>query len=384
MIDPRRFTEQWQRFDVTTRDVPCALLLAVISLVPNMDSHGTQVGGLPHRPLDALAVAVILTECLPLIMRRRWPAACLATVSAGFTVDQLLGYHTVSGTAMAIALLSAGAHLRQRRRLTAALATAAYVPLVIAIDRVGGTESVAGYVTFYFGMVLAWGIGSWLRLSRTAEAQRRQQVAEASRLAERTRIARELHDVVTHHVTAMVVQTEAARYLAAYPARLDQTLVAVTTTGRRAITDLRHLLDLLNPDHTTDEPAPAGGHLHALVAQIRQAGQPVQFTEEGRPVDAAGNAGAAAYRVVQEALTNALKYAHGSHTTVHVRHDDQDITVEIGTHGTGTRAGFPGGSGRGLAGLHERVGVLGGEFSSGHRDDGGFVVRARIPAGSQP
>jgi signal transduction histidine kinase len=88
------------------------------------------------------------------------------------------------------------------------------------------------------------------------------------------------------------------------------------------------------------------------------------------------------YRVVQESLTNALKHAHGRSTTVDVRRGDREIAVEIGTDGAGSTAASPGGSGRGLAGLRERVGVLGGEFSAGHRDGGGFVVRARIPVGS--
>jgi signal transduction histidine kinase len=297
-------------------------------------------------------------------------------VAIGFAADQLRGYHTVAGTAFAIALLSAGAHLDRHRRITVVLGTAAYVPLALALDHQGGTEDVTGFVTFYCGMAIAWGIGAWLRLSRAAEVDRRRHVAEATRAAERTRMARELHDVVTHHVTAMVVQAEAARYLTTSPERLDQTLTAITGTGRRAITDLRHLLDVLNPDHGADRG------LHALVEQTRQAGQPVEFVEEGKPVDAAGSAGAAAYRVVQEALTNALKYAHGSPTTVHVHHGEEEITVEVGTDGPGSSAASPGGSGRGLDGLRERVDVLGGEFSSGRRDGGGFVVRARIPAGS--
>jgi signal transduction histidine kinase len=237
---------------------------------------------------------------------------------------------------------------------------------------------VAGFVTFYLTLAAAWAIGAWLRLSRAGEAERRRHLAEATRLAERTRIARELHDVVTHHVTAMVVQAEAARYLSGSPERLDQALAAITGTGRRSIADLRHLLDLLNPDHDADPRTPSVGELSALVEQTRQAGQPVEFTEEGVPP--AGSAKVVAYRVVQEALTNALKYAHGRQTTVRVRHGGSEIVVEVGTEGGGSPAASPGGGGRGLAGLRDRVGALGGEFSAGGRN-GGFVVRARIPAG---
>jgi signal transduction histidine kinase len=381
VIDFRRITALWRRGDVTVRDLPLALLLALAAVVPGLDDYGTQLGDLPDRPLDALGVAVIAFECFPLAVRRRWPAVCLALVALGFAVDQLRGYHTLAGTALAIALLSAGAHLERRRGTTVVLASAAYVPLAVALDRQGSTEGVVGFVTFYLALALAWGIGAWLRLSRAAEAERRRHIAETTRTAERTRIARELHDVVTHHVTAMVVQAEAARYLTAAPERLEQTLSAISDTGRRAVTDLRHLLDLLNPDHGTDPRTPLAGELHTLVEQTRRAGQPVEFTEEGEPAETTGSAEVAAYRVVQEALTNALKHAHGSRTTVHVRHGEEATTVEVSTDGPGSSSGSPGGSGRGLTGLRERVDVLGGEFTASGRAGGGFVVRARIPAG---
>ncbi|GAA4630912.1 histidine kinase [Actinoallomurus vinaceus] len=382
MIDLRRVPDLWRRCDVTVRDLPFALLLVVLSFLPSFHDHGTQVGGLPARPFDALAVVVVALECLPLAVRRRWPAACLTLVSLGFAVDQIRAYHTVAGAGLAVALLSAGAHLERRRRVTAVLLSAAFLPLAVALDRLGGTDAPTEYVTFYLLAALAWGIGAWLRSTRAAEAERRRHVAEATRAAERTRIARELHDVVTHHVTAMVVQAEAARYLTAAPDRLDTTLSAVTDTGRRAIADLRHLLDLLNPDHGTEVRTPSVGELHTLVEQTRQAGQPVEFAEEGSPAESAGSAEFVAYRVVQEALTNALKYAHGSRTVVHVRYREKEITVEVGTDGSGSRTASPAGSGRGLAGLRERVDALGGEFSADRRAGGGFVVRARIPAGS--
>jgi signal transduction histidine kinase len=182
----------------------------------------------------------------------------------------------------------------------------------------------------------------------------------------------------------MVVQAEAARYLTAHPDRLDQALTSVTDTGRKAIADLRHLLDLLDPDDGPRARTPTVGELRDLVEQTRRAGQPVEFTEEGRPAGGIGSAGMIVYRVVQESLTNALKHAHGSSTTVRVRHGEGEIAVEIETGGTGSAGASPGGSGRGLAGLRERVGVLGGEFSAGHADGGGFVVRARIPVAATP
>ncbi|WKU05367.1 sensor histidine kinase [Micromonospora sp. HUAS LYJ1] len=383
MVDLGTLADRWRRWPVTVRDLPLALLLALACLpVPVLQDRSTQLGDLPGRPFDMLAVVAIALECLPLAVRRRWPGVCLALVSLGFTVDQVRAYHTVAGTALAIALLSAGVHLERRRRATLVVGSAAYLALAVALHRQGSTEGVGGFLTFYLALTVAWGAGAWLRQSRAVEAERRQQAAVAARATERARIAGELHDVVTHHVTAMVVQAEAARYLTTAPDRLDTTLTAITDTGRRAVADLRILLDLLNPDHHADPRVPSVGELPALVEQTRRAGQPVEFTQEGSRAETTGGAEAVAYRVVQESLTNALKYAHGSRTAVHVRHGKREITVEITTAGPGTRPAGPGGGGRGLAGLRDRVTVLGGEFSAQRRDDDGFVVRARIPTGS--
>ncbi|GLY92502.1 sensor histidine kinase [Actinoallomurus iriomotensis] len=382
MIEFRRVPDLWRRCDVTVRDFPFALLLFVASLLPAFHGFGTQLGGLATRPFDALAVGAVALEGLPLAVRRRWPAVCLALVSIGFALDQLRGYHEVAGTALPIALLSVGAHLERWRRVTAVVFSLGFVSLAVALDRLGGTEKADGFALFYVSLIIVWGVGSWLRSARAAEAEQRLRVAEATRTAERTRIARELHDVVTHHVTAMVVQAEAARYLTAAPDRLDATLSTITDTGRRAIADLRHLLDLLNPDHDTQIDTPSSGDLHTLVEQTRRAGQPVEFTEEGQRAESAGSAEFVAYRIVQEALTNALKYAHGSHTTVHLHYSEKEITVRVGTDGSSARTASPGGSGRGLAGLRERVDALGGQFSADRQANGGFLVRARIPAAS--
>ncbi|MFF3501595.1 sensor histidine kinase [Streptomyces sp. NPDC003247] len=395
MMSLQRAGQVWRRLDVTVRDLPLGILFLAASFLPGLRGHGTEVGDLPTRPFDALAVVALALESLPLAVRRRWPVVSLALVTCGFALDQLRGYHSAAGTALPIVLISAGSHLEHRRRTIVVLLSVAYVPLAIALSLLGsGDETPAEFVTFYLVLALAWGAGAWLRSTRIAEAERRERVAAETRTAERTRIARELHDVVTHHVTAMVVQAEAARYLTAAPERLEQSLTAVSDTGRRAITDLRHLLDLLNPDHGTSTSTgtgtaeakelrtPAVGRVLTLVEQTRRAGQPVDFTEQGTPPASTGSADLVAYRVVQEALTNALKYAHGSRTSVEVRHGEGEITVEVSTDGTGSRTAAAVGSGRGLAGLRERVDVLGGDFSAGSSTDGGFTVRARIPAGS--
>lgn len=382
MNEIRRIPDIWRRLDVTLRDLPLALLLAVGSFVPMLNAYATQLGDLPARPHDALVVLVIAGESLPLIVRRKWPAVCLTLVSLAFIVDQLRVYHAFAASGLTIALLSAGAHLDRHRRVAVVLLTVAYVPVAITLDGYGSTEGLSGFLLFYVLAAVAWRAGAWLRSTRATEAERRRLVAETTRAAERTRIAGELHDVVTHHVTAMVVQAEAARYLTAAPARLDEALRTITGTGRMAISDLRNLLDVLDPGRGGEPGAPSSGGLHTLVEQTRRAGQPVEFTEEGRSARPSGGAERAVHRVVQEALTNALKHAHGSRTVVQVHYGEREIAVEVGTDGSGARTVAPAGGGRGLAGLRERVGALGGEFSADPRANGGYLVRARIPAGT--
>jgi signal transduction histidine kinase len=389
---PGGWHDRWHRLDVTVRDLPLALALAGAAFVPVLREYGTQVGEVPARPFDGATMLVIALQCLPLAVRRRWPAVCVALVSLGFVLSQVQGYHSFASNALGIALISTGAHLAGRRRLTAAVLSMGYVGLAVVLERLTGAERVDEYLTFYLVMALAWGAGTWLRSTRAAEAERRLRVAEETRAAERTRIARDLHDVVTHHVTAMVVQSEAARYLTASPDRLDETLTAVGDTGRLAISDLRNLLDLLDPGHEGPARTQPDGGLDVLVEQTRRAGQPVELTERGTPATTSGSAERTAHRVVQESLTNALKHAHGRPTTVTVHYDDREITVQVSTDGPGPRVGgrtrsgivSPAGSGRGLVGLRERVAALGGELSAQRSGDGGFVVLAHIPTGGRP
>lgn len=390
MVDVGRVRARWDACGVVLRDLPLALAVLVVAYLPAVQSQGTRLGDVADRPSDALAVAAVALQALPLAARRRWPAACLALVGAGFALDQLRGYHSVAGVAVPVALFSVGAHLVRRRWVTAAAASAGYVVLAVALSRRGGSEGVSGFVTFYLLTAFAWGVGAWLRQTRATEAERRRHLAETTRVAERTRLARELHDVVTHHVTAMVVQAEAARYLTGDPERLEQSLGAVTDTGRRAIEDLRNLLDVLDParvgatagDGVRSDRAPAVGAVDDLVVQARRAGQPVEYVLEGAVPATPGSAEAAAYRVVQEALTNALKHALGGRTLVRVRHGDSALDVSVTTTaGTAGASAAAPGSGRGLVGLRERVELLGGELGAGPQPDGTFVVHARIPVG---
>ena len=362
------------------RDIPLPLVLLAVSLQPAFEADGTAIGTLPDRPFDALAVLVILVECLPLAVRRLWPAACLAFVGLGFGADQLLGYHSPAGIALLFAVFSAGAHLHSHRRVVPLLGLMGLAALGLGLELLGGGESPADLIVFALALVCVWVVGAWLRMARKGEEERRIRAAEDVRTQERARIARELHDVVTHHVTAMVVQAQAARYLASKPDRLDASLSAIADTGRYAVADLRQMLGVLDPGHDVDSRSPTGGGMDDLVVQTRRAGQPIEFVQNGTPPEAAGDAERTAYRVVQEALTNAMKYASGHRTVVRVAYEREEIAVMVTTIGTRTDGPASGGSGRGLAGLRLRVEESGGTFTAGP-DDSGFVVRAQIRKG---
>ncbi|MGI5238950.1 sensor histidine kinase [Dactylosporangium sp. CA-139066] len=364
------------------RDGLLGAALALLAFVPPLAGAGTRLGELPHRPLDALAVAAVLAQTLSLTVRRRRPAACLALVAGGFAVQELRGYATFAGAGLLVALYSAAAHQPGHRRALAAAATAGYAGLAAGLHAEGSSTRLQDFVIFFLFLAGCWFAGAWMRGARAAEAERRRALDAAARVQERARIARELHDVITHHVTAMVVQADAAQYLAAAPDRLAGSLTAISGTGRRALGELRDLLGVLDPDRLApDGDRPALGSVGDLVAQTRAAGQPVDLVEEGHPRDLGSGRELAAYRVVQEALTNAMKYAAGRPTVVRVVHRPDGVHIDVTTAaGIGSTRGA-GGAGRGLAGLRDRVEVFGGELTAGPAADGGFTVAARIPAG---
>jgi signal transduction histidine kinase len=376
----------WRTRDVATRDAVLAALLAACAFAPGLVDNGVLLGELPQRPMDAAGVALAMGQCLPLTARRRLPAVSLTAVVGCFSAVQLLGYvPTFASESIVVALYSVGAHQDRRRRTLAVAATGAYALLSIALHLRGSPERIADYLSFYLVLAACWGAGTWVRSRRVGEAERRHRGMELAVAEERARIAQDLHDVVTHHVTAMLVQADAAQFLLeGSPDRAAEGLTAISGTGRQALEELRRLLDVLDdPDGTSGaERTSSLGHVGALVDRIRKAGQPVELLEEGERAPMPRDAELAAYRVVQEALTNAVKHAHGHRTTVRVRYEDKEVGVEVTNDGPsggrGHAAGLGFGGGRGLAGLSERVSASGGEFSAGARPEGGFVVRARL------
>ncbi|MFJ4927432.1 sensor histidine kinase [Streptomyces sp. NPDC088736] len=419
---------RWGALSVVERDAVCTLLLAPVVFAPVTARIGAEFGDLPQRPYDLAGVLLALALWLPLVLRRRWPGICLGLVAGAFAVHELLGCpQTLASWGLYIALYSFGAHGTRadgaRLGPVAAVATGLYVLFALGLYGRGSPQRTTDYVLIYLVLVGCWGIGRAVRARRAAETEQRRLGVEAAMAQERARIARELHDVVTHHVTAMVVQADAAQYLLAdAPDRVAVGLEAISDSGRHALTDLQDLLGVLKASGgapadggATDggsanggaadggsadggsagRRTPALGRLGDLVEQTRAAGQPVRLTESGERRPLATAVELAAYRVVQETLTNALKHAPGHRTDVQVRYGRAEIEVEVTTEGTPAAPAVPAGSaasgsprsgplvrggGHGLLGLRERVGVFGGELLSGTRPDGGFRVHARIPS----
>jgi signal transduction histidine kinase len=221
------------------------------------------------------------------------------------------------------------------------------------------------------------------RLERERDAQSKIAVA-----AERARIARELHDVVAHNVSVMIVQADGASYVMdSSPEQAKQALATIAGTGRQALEEMRRLLGLLRSADTVGEyvPQPGVEQLPDLLEQVRNAGLPVAFTLEGEPRELPRGVELTAYRIVQEALTNARK--HGGPTasaSVRIRFDDRGLDMLIEDNGRGASAelardGGEDGFGHGLIGMRERVGMVGGTLDAGPRPGGGFRINAVLP-----
>nr|WP_269750286.1 LuxR C-terminal-related transcriptional regulator [Herbidospora yilanensis] len=196
---------------------------------------------------------------VPLVVRTRWPGACLLIVGSAFALHQALAFPPTSGTVgLYAALYAVGAHQARLRRTTCIAATTAYVVLAVVLHLLGSPRQIPDFLAFYLVLAVAWTAGAGVRRWRADEVERRRLSAEVAVVAERARLARELHDVVTHHVTAMVVQADAAQYLLpGAPGRAGESLTAISGTGRRALTELRSLLGVLE---ATGAPGPGTGN----------------------------------------------------------------------------------------------------------------------------
>ncbi|MBI5103784.1 MAG: sensor histidine kinase [Solirubrobacterales bacterium] len=213
---------------------------------------------------------------------------------------------------------------------------------------------------------------------RAARAEREREAAARLAVAEeRVRIARELHDIVAHAVSVMVLQTGAVRHRLPPEGEDAAALRQVEETGRGAMAEMRKLLGALRrPDEDAElAPQPGLGRLGELVDEVRRAGLDVELRVDGPAAGLPEAVDVSAYRIVQEGLTNTLKHAHASHADVHVRCDEHEVRIEVRDDGAGDR----GGAGHGLVGVRERVAVYGGDLHAGTAEGGGFALTARLP-----
>jgi signal transduction histidine kinase len=240
----------------------------------------------------------------------------------------------------------------------------------------------------FFFTLAPWGLGTAFavqhRQSTDAAAARaaiREQRVREAVMEERVRIARELHDMVAHSVTVMVIQAGVVRRRLDAGLSVDGELLrSIESSGRDAVGELRRTLGLLRGDDSGAAAAPVGlDRLDELLAQVREAGLTVTFKREGNPVPLLPAADLSAYRIIQEALTNVLKHAGPTRVTVEVRYGDGGVHLSILDKG-GSAASPVAGGGQGLIGMRERATLFGGELSAGPRPEGGYAVHARLPA----
>ncbi|MEV1172104.1 histidine kinase [Nonomuraea sp. NPDC049784] len=340
-----------------------------------------------------LPLLVVLTA-LPLAVRRLYPLITFWTVLAA-----VLATHDdatwITVLTFAIAAYGAVAHSRHRVPAIGGLVLATVLAGATFQDSVPALPSWLGpFVVLMSAGVAASFVRSWRRQldagrRRFAELQRAQE--EAMRKAvqeERSRIAGELHDVVTHNVNVMVIQAGAARtVMDTAPAQSKQAMLAVEAGGRAAMAELRHVMGLLaGPESeraasSADglEPQPGLDQLDSLIERVRAVGVPVSIEISPPPCPLPPGVDLAAYRVVQEALTNTIKHAAGAAASVSIGHRGDWLEIEITDTGGGRTARAGDGQGRGLIGLRERLALYGGTLQAGPRSGGGYEIKARVP-----
>ena len=360
------------------------ILVAVVSLVE------IWVASVPGPRL--VLVPAVLLWTLPLLLRARFPFAAPAFCFVVQTLSTFAG-DAVGGVLTAYAALlltfwAVGAH--NRRPQAVAGAAIGFATLLVATERdvrIDPGEMLSAIVTGAVLTLVAYAVqGRDRRASELEERaeqldRKREEHEQAAVAEERTRIARELHDVIAHCVSVMAVQAGAARLLLDEdPGGARQPLLAVEETGRQALAEMRRLLEILRRDTAEAGLAPEPGlaELRTLVETCEGAGLPVELTVEGQPeTPVAPGLDLAAYRVVQEALTNAIKHAGPAHAWVTVRYGPQALDLEVGDDGRSTPGN--GGHGHGLIGMRERVALYGGELETGPRTGGGYAIHARFP-----
>jgi len=339
-------------------------------------------------PPSLWAVALTLVATLPIALRRRFPLVVfVVTLTAALVLD--VRYSSFQFAGALVALYTVAAYIGRPGSIGVGVGTALALPITQFDDDAAGlAEVVASYVLFAVAWVLGDRIGARRtyteKLEERAVQHEREREEHARRAAaeEQARIARELHDIITHNVSVMTVQAAAARdVFETQPDSARDALGSIESTGREALTELRRLLGSVQTGDGAFTPLPGLARLEELISQVRTAGLDVELNVEGEPRELPAGVDLSAYRIVQEALTNTLKHAQASGATILVRYGDEAVEVEVVDNGRGPTAN-DNGRGRGIIGMRERAALFGGELQAGPAPQGGFAVHARIPVES--
>ena len=350
-------------------------------------------GEVSHHRESAAAVAVLFAASL--VVRTTMPLlpllAVIAVIQLNHTVLPGLGEGGAFLIALILTIFSAGSYTRGRSLILSGVLVAGIIPLAALDPHQPPSASDWIFFTTFLGTPFVAGIIFRRRRDRDAELTEQarradedsEHRAQQAVTAERARVARELHDVVAHAISVIVVQARGGRRMLPEVAESARSSFdAIEHAGEQALVEMRRLLSLLRDVDGIDDLAPNPGlhRLESLVAEVTGTGLPVEVRREGQPSEVPPGVDLSAYRIVQEALTNVLKHAGAATAQVIIRYRTDELEIEIRDDGDGSGPG--GGTGHGLDGIRERVGVYGGRLLAEPDPAGGFVVRACLPLGA--
>jgi signal transduction histidine kinase len=360
---------------------------------------GAAVSWHPHQAAAERTLAVLLLAplaSLPLAVRRRWPVPVFFAVLAASVACGVLGLKVSTMTGPTYALYTVAVQTDRKWSLLALAAVEAGAAVNgteagIGVNVTLPTTRQGGAVTTAFIMLVqltVWVAADSVRRRRAYSTSLRERSLREALSSQRLQIARELHDIVAHAMSVVAVQAGVGSHLiATRPEEAAKSLRAIELTARAALSETRSLLSVIRDDGydpASRSPVPGLDNLQVLVQRVTDAGQPVTLQVEGRPRALPQSIELAVYRVVQEALTNVVRHAAPpAKAEVVIRYDGNgSVAVEVTDDGRGSGNTRNHGGGHGLAGMRERVSLLGGELSAGPHTGGGYRVVARLPAGA--
>jgi signal transduction histidine kinase len=366
-------------------DITLAVALAVITVAGSVgEAHPQQASDKAAAGVSlavpATGYLLVAVSALALIWRRRRPVLVLAVSLGAVLLYTCLGYF--SGAAILNPMFALYAVAVAVPTATAiALSVLTMLSLMAATAAFGPFGTGGGFVLIPMEVAAALFLGLWVASRHAALRQREEQASRAVD-AERLRIARELHDVVAHTMATINVQASvAAHVIHQQPDQAAQALEVIKQASKEGLRELRGILNVLRQADELDErsPAPRLAQLDALVENATRAGLPTSVTIRGQARTLAPTVDLTAYRIVQESLTNALRYAGPATARVTLSYADDELDVEVVDGGRGRADGTPEGAGHGIAGMRERAEAVGGTLIAGPGPEGGFRVQARLP-----